>query len=178
MLESTVYELEKVIGKPRKKSGKTWEYKVDGCPVTVETDRDNIRSIEMDVSPSCTFDLNQVAIHPEGTYVHQVTFGQLADGASEMRFDMGWAEGFPSYPIFGFRAAYWTGVEEKPVKITAYSFNEDADKALDKFLVLLERKSGHGPDDLDSVHFNKYGRDAIQVFKDVPITRIKVGVVR
>lgn len=179
MLESTVYELEKVIGKPRKKSGTTWEYKVDGCPVTVETAGENIRSLEVDVSSSCTFDLNQVAMHPEGTYAHQLTFGKFFDVSGEMTlFDMGWAEGFPSYPIFGWRGAYWTGSEEKPVVMIAYSFHEDADKALDKFLSLLERKTGRGPDDLDGIRFNKYSRDALQTFKDVPITRIKVGVVR
>lgn len=179
MLESPLSELEKVIGKPRKKSGKTREYEVDGCPVTVETAGKKIHSIEVEASPSCTFDLNRVASSlPEGTQINQLTHGAFASasGGGEFMADClsGCGNAFdPSV------YQHWIGPRADQMANIMLRTKLVDDKAIDaaqKWQELMEKEEGE--DFVMNAAFNcgKYNSEAQQFFKDVPITHVRVGL--
>lgn len=181
MLESPLSELEKVIGKPRKKSGKTREYDVDGCPVIVETAGKKIHSIEVEASPSCTFDLNRVASSlPEGTQINQLTHGAFAAASAGIGGE------FMADCLSGCGNAFdpsvyqhWIGPRaDQMVNIMLQTKLVD-DKAIDaaqKWQELMEKEEGE--DFVMNTEFNcgKYNSEAQQFFKDVPITHVRVGL--
>lgn len=180
MLESNVSELEKVTGKPRKKSGRTREYKVDGCPVTVETSRDRIHSLEVEVSASCTFDLKQVASSlPEGTQVNQLTHGAFASAAGIGGEFMADCLGGCGNAFDPSVYQHWVGSRaDQMVNIMLRTKLVD-DKAIDaaqKWQEMMEKEEGEGF--VMNAEFNcgKYNSEAQQFFKDVPITHVRVGL--
>jgi hypothetical protein len=78
MLSADLPYFELVTGPARNTHRNTKIYKVDGCEVTATLDGGAIQSLRLELSPSCTFDLNKF-LHGYGKFPapHLMTFGQF-----------------------------------------------------------------------------------------------------
>lgn len=180
MLSSDLSHLEKLAGKPRSKLGNTREYKIGKCPLTVETDSKSISSLQMKVSPSCTFDISNVVSNlPKNTYAHKLTHGQfdaITNGGGQFMADcLGLMCGNAADPSV---YQYWQAPRSDQFVELLLQTELVSNKAIDassKWEGIMKKKEGE--DFVMDAKFNcgKYDPDAHRLFKNIPVTHIRVG---
>lgn len=179
-LSSSLSNLEKLTGKPLRNFGDMREYKVGACPVTVHTAGEQVAAIEMKLSPSCTFDISRIAsVLPENTYVHQLTYGQfdtISNGGGQFYADcLGLGCGNAYDPSV---YQYWEGPRADQFVGILLRTELTSDKAMDassRWEEVMTKKDGD--DFVMESRFNcgKYDRQAHEIFRNIPITHIRVG---
>lgn len=180
MFSSDLSSLEKLAGKPKSKFGNTREYKVGKCPLTVHTDGKSIGSIEMKVSPSCTFDISNIAPNlPKNTYAHKLTHGQfdtITNGGGQFMAEcLGMWCGNAADPFVNH---YWQAPRSDQFVEFMLETQLVSDKAINaasKWHDIMQKKEGDNFVMDTKFNCGKYDRDAHRLFKDIPITHIRVG---
>ncbi|WP_288637872.1 hypothetical protein [uncultured Oxalobacter sp.] len=179
MLSSDLPSLEKLAGKPKDKFGNTREYKVGKCPLTVYTDGKSISSIEMKVSPSCTFDISNIAPNlPKNTYAHTLTHGQfdaITNGGGQFMADcLGMCGNAADPSVYH----YWQAPRSDQFvefMLETQLVTDKASNAASKWENIMRKKEGEDFVMYTKFNCGKYDRDAHRLFKNVPITHIRVG---
>lgn len=175
MIGADIAYLQQFTGVPRTTlDGLFREYKVGQCTVTVYGEK-IVTSLELEVSPKCTFDLGKMIDGaPNKEWAHQLT--------------MGWAEGahFSSDCIYMCGNAVDPSVYATLEGPRANGFLQiqlqvvlDEDKASDAADQWREHMvAKEGEDYVMETLFNKsnkYDDIAVRLFRDVPVRKIRIG---
>ncbi len=182
MLSADRAYLEQVTGLAWKSYKDTKTYKVDGCLVTATYDEGSVRSLRLELSPKCTFDLNKFLKknNPYNHYakyppLYQTTFGQLESLTADSQFmtdclrECGNIADPSVYEYFGF--SHVDNFLDIMVEVTPET---DASFKWEKAM-----KKAEGEDWVLETKFNcqltKYDAIAHSTFKKIRITAITVG---
>lgn len=176
MIGADIAYLQQFTGVPRTTlDGLFREYKVGQCTVTVYGEK-TVTSLELEVSPKCTFDLGKmIGGAPNKEWAHQLT--------------MGWAEGahFSSYCIDmcgnAVDPSVYATLEGSRangfLQIRLQAVLDGEDKASDAAGRWVEHMvAKEGEDYVMETRFNKsnkYDDIAVRLFRDAPVRKIRIG---
>lgn len=179
MLGVDVPYFEQVTGLAKHTYANSKVYKVEGCEVTANTDANTIRSLRIDLSAKCTFDLNKFLNVSSGKFPapHLMTFGQFEAlyGSGHFMADCLSFCGNAADPVVyehwdGSSANGYTEVMLEVVQ------NGDGLDAANKWRDTMEKTESK--DWTESGKFNchkKYDIFAHELFKNIKITAITIG---
>ena len=183
-----VARLEKIAGKPVSIDGDERIYQVGQCRVTVYADSlnhvpDVVQEIDMAVSPTCTFDLSQVAEVPRGTYVHELTFGQFRRLMHNPYLCPPTATpDNPDYPsqqkeiTLTFMGS-GTIPGDPSIVVTNDMTSKESRQAISRWEAYIKKKEGpaYKTENWSSLANYRYNQQGQVYFRNIPITHIQVG---
>lgn len=178
MLGSTVGYLEKFTGVPKVINDDVNEYRIGPCSILAYKANGHINSLQLlEVSKQCTFDLGKM-MGPDGTYVHQLTYGKVAHIFGKGHFTANCLGicGNAYDPSIYMTISGGYIVNYKDIQLETLLSDDEALKAsIDWENHMVEQE---GNDYVSSLEFNKtdkYDDVAFEYFKNVPITSIRIG---
>lgn len=183
ILFSDVAYLEHIIGSPAKNTYDNYRiYKVDGCEVEATISEGTVRSLHIDLSPNCTFDLNAFLPSRSNTFptTHLMTFGQFNSTNESQGYINIYAScltgcGNAADPVI---YEHWEGPRaygQLEIMLEVVQI-DSAWKAAEKWKEKMVKAEGH--EWVEERKFNctqKYETVAQQAFQDVTISAITVG---
>lgn len=180
VLSSNLSYFESITGPAMDNFGDTRDYKVGECKLSATVQKNKVVSVELNLSPKCTFDMHKVApSFPEGTYAHKLTFG---DFDKYTQGDGRYVSGCihlcgASYTPSVYQ--YWSGARpDNFIEILVgaeQTYETPAYQATEKWKEMMINKEGE--DYVMNTKFNcgKYNREAHELFKKVSLNTIRVG---
>ena len=181
MINADVAYFERVTGPARNTYGDTKIYKVGGCEVTATVAAGSVRSVRIDLSPKCTFNINKFLPNFSGKFppTHTLTFGKfdsLTGGNGQFYADCLAQCGNAADPViyvhwYGSRADLVLEVMLEVVQVSGPALS-----AADTWQAAMGKAEDE--DWIIDAKFNctrKYDAIAHQAFRDVTITAITIG---
>lgn len=182
MISADLAYFEQVTGPARNTYRNRKTYKVDSCKVTATIFNSSVRSLHLDLSPKCTFNLNRFLPNFHGKFPapHIMTFGQfdaVSGGNGQFMADCLTMCGNAADPVV---YEYWYGSRADlmlEVLLEVVQVSGPALSAADKWQDAMERSEGQ--DWVIDTKFNcsrtKYDQVAHQAFRGVTISAITIG---
>jgi hypothetical protein len=190
MINADIAYFEHITGPARNTYDNKKIYKVDGCEVTAHILKGTIRSLRMEVSPQCTFDLNNFFPNSSSKLPppHKMTFGNFFSSLSGDDKEIDISSDHTTWPAkfyvdcLGscgnaadpFVYAYTAGKQEALLEV--YLVDELASKALEKWEEAMRKEIGDAMTyaNIPNCSF-KYDEAAYAAFHEVKISAITVG---
>ncbi|MDA3046193.1 hypothetical protein OFO10_03395 [Campylobacter sp. VBCF_06 NA8] len=180
IIGSTVAYLEQFTGIPKQVSDynnkSRREYHIENCIITVYSDQNNIRSLELEVSDECTFDISKMIYFDSKYYAHQLTYDKIYDvlGEYSVKFtsDCLYGCGNAAVPLSYLE---YTGPHADNWIEARFSTNSEFDGSSCWANYMEERE---GVDYLINYEFSKdkkYDKIAYECFKGNKIDTIRIG---
>ena len=181
MIDADVAYFERVTGPARNTYDDTKIYKVDGCEITATVAGGSIRSLRMDLSPQCTFNLNKFLPNFADKFPspHTMTFGKfdsVTGGNGQFYADCLTQCGNAADPVI---YEHWYGSRADlvlEVMLEAVQVGGPVLSAADTWHAAMEKAEGE--DWVVDAKFNctrKYDAIAHRAFRDVTISAITIG---
>lgn len=181
MISADLAYLEQVTGPARNSYGKTKIYKVDGCEITTTVADGSVRSLRIELSHSCTFNLNNYIpnFHGRLPAPHVMTFGQfnsISGGKGQFTADCLSMCGNAADPVI---YEHWQGSRaDSGIEILLEVAQVGAALiAAEKWQEAMEKVEGY--EWVIDTKFNcnptKYNQVAQRAFRDVTISAITIG---
>lgn len=181
MINADLPYFEQVTGPARNTYGDTKYYKVGDCVVQVKLAEGTIRSLSMQLSPKCTFDVNRFLPSHAGKFPpsHALTFGAfdtLTSGTGEFYANCLSLCGNAFLPVI---YEYWQGARsdnQLEIMLEAGEFSNHALGAKDTWEAALGRvRDEKWVIDATLICSRKYDESVRRAFRDVTIGVITIG---
>lgn len=181
MIDADIAYFERVTGPARNTYGNTKVYKVGDCDVTATVAGGSVRSLRVDISPRCTFDLNRLLSNFPGKFPapDAMTFGEfdsVTGGSGQFFADCLAQCGNAADPVIyehwhGSRADLALEVMLEAVQVSGAVLDGAA-------IWRAAREKVEGEDWVVDAKFNctrEYDAVAHRAFRDVTISAIAIG---
>ena len=181
MIGADVAYFEQVVGPARNTFDSTKIYKVSGCEVTAIIADGSVRSLRLELSPQCAFDLNKFLPNYSGKFPspHAMTFGKfdsVTGGNGQFYADCLTQCGNAADPVI---YEHWQGSRADltlEVMLEAVQVSDPVLSGANTWQAAMEKIEGE--DWVVDAKFNcthKYDAIARSAFRDVKISAITIG---
>lgn len=181
MLGIDLAYFERLTGPAKKTIGNTKLYRIDNCNVTANVVNGSIKSLRLDLSEDCTFDLNKFLYHYSGRFppLHRMTFGDFSTITGGGDFFADCLIGCPNTadPIV---YEYWQGshadLDYLEVLLEISLSDDSTIEAAGKWRVKMRQEEGE--EWIENRNFNcqnKYNSAALEAFGNVTVSGITLG---